>query len=464
MEKITLKKQDITKLIQILREQDEVEEPNDEIYIDSEELNRLLPAIDYNLNALSKLRKFKDKKIVINGDLKLRGKPVKSLGPIIRINGNLDMVDTDIASIEGVQIAGRVTDWGSEMAKIKERRRVAGELAQAQSRREDDEWSLENADEEGLCAIAVFQFLQEEEPNEVQSEEDVDRLRQLKERRGNIYYDQEQGNDSEELQNELDSVDAEIEEIELKIDVYALIPSRYKFYGKMYSFDILNSGGLYGNTYAASTESEAERAALQYAEEYIDENGVRVFNENFWTNHLDEESILDYFRDFYDDDIRNNHEAYFDDDDFELTNEQEARKEQLENYIEEMEQLKSDTEDEQSDLEDSDSEEYENLEFNIKEIESNIETAQNELDEIEPDKIPTEDMIERKVDDMLDDVKYDYSAKLDEFGLDVENFIDKDALAQAFVDSDGIGIMNGYNNTYETVYVNNETYVVMRIN
>ena len=193
MEKITLKKQDITKLIQILKEQDEVEEPNDEIYIDSEELNRLLPAIDYNLNALSKLRKFKDKKIVINGDLKLRGKPVKSLGPIIRINGNLDMVDTDIASIEGVQIAGRVTDWGSEMAKIKERRRVAGELAQAQSRREDNEWSLENADEEGLCAIAVFQFLQEEEPNEVQSEEDVDRLRQLKERRGNIYYDQEQG-------------------------------------------------------------------------------------------------------------------------------------------------------------------------------------------------------------------------------------------------------------------------------
>ena len=208
MEKITLKKQDITKLIQILKEQDEVEEPNDEIYIDSEELNRLLPAIDYNLNALTKLRKFKDKKIVINGDLKLRGKPVKSLGPIIRINGNLDMVDTDIASIEGVQIAGRVTDWGSEMAKIKERRRVAGELAQAQSRREDAEWSLENADEEGLCAIAVFQFLQEEEPNEVQSEEDVDRLRQLKERRGNIYYDQEQGNDSDELQDELDSIDA----------------------------------------------------------------------------------------------------------------------------------------------------------------------------------------------------------------------------------------------------------------
>ena len=463
MEKITLKKQDITKLIQILKEQDEVEEPNDEIYIDSEELNRLLPAIDYNLNALSKLRKFKDKKIVINGDLKLRGKPVKSLGPIIRINGNLDMVDTDIASIEGVQIAGRVTDWGSEMAKIKERRRVAGELAQAQSRREDDEWSLENADEEGLCAIAVFQFLQEEEPYDVQTEEDVDRLRQLKERRGNIYYDQEQGNDSDELQDELDSIDAEIEEIEEKIDVYSLIPSRYSYYGKMRTYEIYQ-GNLYGKTYASSTEDEAERAALEYAIEYIDDNGVTVFNDNFWMDHLDEESILDYFRDFYEDDVRNNTDVYFDEDDFELTSEQEERKEQLENYIEEMEQLKSDTEDEQRELEDSDSDEYYELDEKIKEIESNIETAQNELDEIEPDTEPTEEMIDRKVDDLLDDVKYDYRAKLDEFGMDVSEYVDKDALAQAYVDSDGIGIMNGYDGTYETTYVNDETYVVMRTN
>jgi hypothetical protein len=463
MEKITLKKQDITKLIQILKEQDEVEEPNDEIYIDSEELIRILPAIDHNLNALSKLRKYRDKKIVVNGDLKLRGKPVKSLGPIIRINGNLDISNTDIASIEGVQIAGRVIDWGSEMAKIKERRRVAGELALAQSRREDNEWSLENADEEGLCAIAVFQFLQEVEPDEVQSEEDVDRLRQLKERRGNIYYDQEQGNDSDELQDELDSIDAEIEEIEEKIDVYSLIPSRYSYYGKMRTYEIYQ-GNLYGNSYASSTEDDAEKAALQYAEEYIYENGITVFNENFWMDHLDEEGILDYFRDFYEDDIRNNTEAYFDDDDFELTTEQEERKEQLENYIEEMEQLKSDTEDEQRELEDSDSDEYYELDEKIKEIESNIETAQNELDEIEPDTEPTEEMIDRKVDDLLDDVKYDYRAKLDEFGMDISDYVDKDALAQAYVDSDGIGIMSSYDGSYETTYVNDETYVVMRTN
>jgi len=463
MEKITLKKQDITKLIQVIKEQDETSETSDVIEVTPDELYKLFPAIDYNLNALSKLRKYRDKKIVVNGKLSLRDSKIKSLGPIIRINGDLDIVDSGIASLEGITVTGRISDWGSEMSKIRERRRVAGELAMGQSRREDNEWSLENADEEGLCAIAVFQYLQEEEPNEVQTDEDIDNLRQLKERRGNIYYDQEQGNDSEELQDELDSIDAEIEEIEEKIDVYALIPGRYGYYGKMRTYEIYQ-GGLEGNTYAVSTESRAEDAALEYAKESIDENGIGGFNQNFWIDHLDEESILDYFRDFYEDDVRNNTDVYFDEDDFELTSEQEERKEQLENYIEEMEQLKSDTEDEQRELDDSDSEEYENLEFNIQEIESNIETAQDELDKIEPDTEPTQEMIDRKVDDLLDDVRYDYAAKLNEFGMDAEEYLDKDALAQAWVDSDGIGIMNGYDGTYETTYVNDETYVVMRTN
>lgn len=464
MEKITLKKQDITKLIRVIKEQDESEETSNVIEVSPEQIYKLLSAVDFNLNALSKLRNFRDKDIVVKGNFSLRGKPVKSLGPIKKIEGDLDIVDSGVASLEGVTVTGRVTDWGSEMSKIRERKRVAGELAMAQSRREDDDWSIEGGDPQGLAAHAVLQYLENDEPDEVQTEEDRDRLRQLKEQRGNIYYDQEQGNDSDELQDELDSVESEIEEIEEKLDVYALIPSRYSWYGKMYSFEILNSGNLYGNTYAASTEDQAELAALQYAEEYIDEHGVQGFNEHFWMEHLDEEGILDYFRDYYEDDVRNNPDVYFDEDDFELTTEQEQRKEQLESYIEEMEQLLSDTEDEQRDLEDSDSDEYAELDEKIKEIESNIETAQEELDEIEPDKEPTEEMIERQVDYMLDDVKYDYKAKLDELGMDISDWVDKDALAQAYVDADGPGIMNGYDGTYETVYVNDETYVVMRTN
>jgi hypothetical protein len=463
MEKITLRKENITKLINLIKEQDELQQEGNTVEVTPEELYKILPAIDYNFNALGKLKKFKDKDIIVKGSLNLRGKPARTLGPIKKIEGGLDMSDTLIPSIEDVEITGRVDDWGSTRARIKEQRRIAGLRAEAQSRREDGDWDIENADSEGLAANAIFQVLESEEPNSVKSEEDVEELRRLKERLGNLYYDQEQGNESEEVQNEIDLIEVNIEEIEEKIDVYELIPSNYNFYGSLYRFDIL-SGDLQGWEYVAGLESDAEQAAYEYAKESIDEVGVTSFNQSFWESHLDEEGILDYFRDFYENDVRENPEIFFDEDDFELTTEQEERKEQLENYIEEMEQLKSDLEDEQIGLEDSDSEEYENLEFNIQEIESNIETAQNELDLIEPDTEPTEEMIERKVDDMLDDVKYDFKAKLDEFGMDVSDWVDKDALAQGWVDSDGYGIMNSYDGSYETVRINGDSYIVMRLN
>jgi len=462
MEKIKFKKEDITKLINVLKEQDETQEPNDELRISAEELQKLLRFADYNIMGLSKTKKFRDKKIIVVGNLDLSDRPIKSLKPIYKIEGNLDISNSEVASIDDVIITGGVRDWGSERAKIKERRRIASLRAEAQARREDDDWSIENADDEGLAAQAVFKYLQYVEEDAVQSEEDVDNLRQLKERLGNLYYDQEQGNDTGELQGEIDALEADIEEIEEKIDVYELIPSKYSYYGRLYRFEIY-SGDLKGQEYVGGKERDAERAALEYAEQYIDENGPTSFNEHFYMDHLDEDGILNYFRDFYEDDVRNNPDVYFSEDDFELTSEQEARKEQLENYIEEMESMLSDLEEEQRNLEDSDSDEYYELDEKIQEVQSNIDTAQEELDTIEPDTEPTEEMIDRQVENMLDDVKYDYRAKLDEFGMDISDWIDKDALAQAWVDADGYGIMNSYDDSYDTVYIDETQYIVMRV-
>jgi hypothetical protein len=461
MKKHLYRKQDIIKVIQILNEQDNEDQDNT-VVVEPEELYRILPAIDYNLNALSKLKKYRDKDIIVNGSFNISEKPIKSLGPIVRIEGNLDISHTNIASIENVTVTGRVSDWGSEMAKIKERKRVAALRAEAQSRREDGDWDIEKGDMVGLAAQAIFEYLQSEEPDNVRPEEDSERLRNLQERLGNLYYDQEQGNDTDELQGEIDAIEEDIEEIEEKIDVYSLIPSKYNFYGSMSRFEIYD-GELSGREYVAGTQSDTEDAALEYAKQFIDEHGATSFNDYFWQRYLDEDGILDYFRDFYEQDIIDTPEAYFDDDDFELTSEQEERKEQLENYIEEMEQLKSDTEDEQSDLEDSDSDEYYELDKKIKEIESNIETAQNELDEIEPDTEPTQKMIEERLDYLLDDVKYDYKAKLYDFGMDPSGWVDIDAMAKGYVDEDGYGIMNSYDGTYDTVDINGETYVVMRL-
>jgi DNA repair exonuclease SbcCD ATPase subunit len=462
MAKLSFKKQDINNLIKLIKEQDQTNLQDDTLVVSPEEIYKILPAIDYNIKALSRIKKYKDKKIIIDGDFSIEGKPVKSLGPIIKILGNLDISKSDVASIEGVEVKGRVSDWNSERSRIRERKRVAGLRAEAQSRREDDDWNIEKGDSEGLAAQAIFEYLQENNEN-VQTEEDVENLRGLKERLGNLYYDQEQGNDSDELQDQIDSLEAEIEEIEEKIDVYELIPSSYRFYGDLYRFEIY-SGDLKGAEYAAGLDSDAEDAALEYAKEYIDEVGVEGFSRGFYLDYLDVDGIVEYFRDFYENDIRDNPESYFDESDYELTEEQEKRKEQLESYIEEMEELLSDTEQEQRDLEDSDSDEYYELDEKIKEIESNIETAQNELDSIVPDTEPTEEMIEDKVKDYLRDVRYDPADKLTEFGMDISEWVDKNDLAQGLVDSDGYGIMNGYDGNYSSVYVDGKEYIVMRLN
>jgi len=160
MEKIKFKKEDITKLINVLKEQDETQEPNDVVRISAEELQKLLRFADYNMMGLSKTKKFRDKKIIVVGNLYLSNKPIKSLKPIYKIEGNLDISNSEVASIDDVIITGSVRDWGSEIAKIRERKRIAGLRAEAQARREDEDWSLEKADDEGLSAQAVFKYLQ----------------------------------------------------------------------------------------------------------------------------------------------------------------------------------------------------------------------------------------------------------------------------------------------------------------
>jgi|LakMenE18May11ns_1017448.scaffolds.fasta_scaffold9949655_9 hypothetical protein len=462
MAKLSFKKQDINNLIKLIKEQDQTNLQDDTLVVSPEEIYKILPAIDYNLKALSRIKKYKDKKIIIDGDFSIDGKPVKSLGPIVKILGSLDISKTDIASIEGVTVTGRVSDWYSERARIRERKRIAGLRAEAQSRREDDDWNIEKGDSEGLAAQAIFKYLQGDDEY-VQTEEDVENLRGLKERLGNLYYDQEQGNDSDELQDQIDEIEADIEEIEEKIDVYELIPSNYGFYGNFYRFEIF-SGDLSGREYVAGLDRDAEDAALEYAKQYIDDVGVEGgFSRGFYEEYLDIDGIVDYFRDFYENDIRDNPEIYFDESDYELTEEQEKRKEQLEEYIEEMEDLKSDLEDQMDELEHN-SDEYNEIEEQLQEVISNIDKAQDELDSIEPDNEPTEEMIEGKVKDYLSDVRYDPVYKLTEFGMSVIEWVDKDDLAQGLVDSDGYGIMNSYDGNYSSVYVNDEEYIVMRLN
>jgi DNA repair exonuclease SbcCD ATPase subunit len=151
--------------------------------------------------------------------------------------------------------------------------------------------------------------------------------------------------------------------------------------------------------------------------------------------------------------IRDYPDSYFSDSDYELTYEQEERIEQLESQIADLEQ-------EQSEL-DTDREDYDEL---YEDFQNHIDALQEELDSIEVDTEPTEEMIENKVEELVRDVRRDPLDYLKNYGLDFKEYVDEDALAQGLVDSDGWGVMNGYDGQYDSEEVNGITYYIMRVN
>ena len=447
---IKLKESDLENIVKLVIEQTEDVQNEDQwIEMTGDEFKKYAERANNNLDFLSKTKMFRGKKVKINGALELKDPSYKSMGPIKYVDGRLDISSSEISSIEGVTVTGYIWDHNTPISRKKERIRINGLLSDAQQRREDNEWAIENEDYDGLRAQALFQHLSSEYPDEFISEEEEVELRQLKETLGGLIYDQEQGNESDELQDQIDSVEASIEELEEKLDVYSLMPSVYNRRGGMMSFEII-TGNLSGREYHVGSEYEADNEALEYAKNQIDDIGVDQYNSGFVEYYLDERGIEEYFRDFYYSDVRDNIDSYFDESEYGITDEEEEEMEELENKISQMEDLQSETEE--------DSDEWNNYEEQIDAMKEQIEDIQN------MEREPTPTQIEDKVDEMVEDVMRDPVDKLKDWGMEIKDWVNTDDMAQGLVDSDGYGIMSSYDGSYDSEYVLEKQYIIIRNN
>jgi len=457
--KIILTESKLRKLVKNI-----VEQVEDEYYrISPVELTELLKLSGYHMQGVTKLPKFQGKKLWVTGSLNLSNRPIDSLGRIAHVDGTLDISNTKISNIDGVTVKGSVWDTGTPReakreAKIFREKRNEGEV-----RRANKEWDIEDTDEIGLKANALFQNLIENGEISVLDDEEQQTLDNLQSQLESLEQQQQDYDTSnEDWQEVWDSLQERIEEVEQEIedvgkndgDVYDIYPTKYKHYG-LTQFEVL-MGGFRNKEYSVGDYDEMEEASLVYGKNYIDDVGVDGFREYFLQENIDEDSLREYVTDSYEDDVWQNPEVYFNDDDFELTDEEEARKEQLEEYIERMEEEQSNLEDE---IEDPDeySERYD-------EIQNMIDKAQEELDNIEPDKEPTQEMVDRVVENIVDDALRDPVRYIRDNGLNIKNFIDEEELAKALIESDGWGIMNGYDGQYDEVTINDTSYYVMRVN
>jgi len=449
-------------------------EQSDEYYkISPKEYEDLMKFAGYHGQGVTKLKMFGGKPLWITGDLDLSDTPTDSLGNVKYIEGKLDIRNTNISDLSGVEVKGYTWDGGTPI----ERRRKAEErrkkLQSAEERRINKEWDIDNPDitELGEKANALYDMLVGDREIEEPDEEQLDELKNLEEEIRRVTNEMEQSEDEErakQLYNTLSELQDRVEELrENIITVYNIIPMPYTYYG-LQEFEVVG-GGLDGYEYAVGDEDEMDEAAYEYAKNYVDEVGVEGFRQSFWEDYLDTDAIEDYFRDFFYDDVRQNPEIYFDQSEMPTTEEQDRRKEELEEYIEKVEGVIVKMEQKQEDLNDTveDPNEYkkqwDEIEERIKILKGHIDDSQEEIDNMVPEGEVTTQMVEDKVEDLVSEKMSDPRVSLDEFGADISEYIDMEALARGLVESDGYAIMGSYDGTYDTENVNGTYYYIMRI-
>jgi hypothetical protein len=249
-----------------------------------------------------------------------------------------------------------------------------------------------------------------------------------------------------------------LDEYTSKIDVYNIVPTG-EFYDTT-EFEVIDSSNVESNRYAVGTEDEMKSSAYDYVDQLIDEIGYRGFSENFAKGYIDEEEVIRYAEDLFEDDVRDNPESYIDEEDRMLSDEQEEKIEQLKMRISQLESMIEKFEEEM------DGENDDDLQERIDEMNERIEEMNDEITEIEED--PEGDFPEEKIDeaiqDKVSDVRYDVTSFMEDFGLNWEDYIDKDEFIDGVIDADGYGhTLNGYDGNADEQKVLDKWYYVMRL-
>jgi Arc/MetJ family transcription regulator len=345
------------------------------------------------------------------------------------------------------------------LERLRIQRILEGRRDEANDRRLDNEWELgPDCPDEGLKAHALLDWLDSNGDVEIITNEDRGEIARIQNEidRLQLEYDNDE-NVRGDLLDEISELEDELDEFTSKIDVYNIVPTGNHY--DMSEFEVIDSP-VEGRRYAVGNEGEVKSSAYDYVEQLIDDIGYRGFNESFAQGFIDERAVLDYAEEFYEDDIRENPESYFDEEDRMLSDKQEEKIEQLKMRISQLESMIEKFEEEM------DGENDDDLQERIDEMNERIEEMNDEITEIEED--PEGDFPEEKIDeaiqDKVSDVRYDVTRFMEDFGLNWEDYIDKDEFIDGVIDADGYGhTLNGYDGNADEQKVLDKWYYVMRL-
>jgi hypothetical protein len=384
----------------------------------------------------------------------------------------LEKILSRINSYISTTFADQLKIWNDKELAEKERQRLNREanereyrrkLALAEERRENNEWDLEDTDDIGLKANALFRYLvsiddlQELTPEIKARIVEAEReLAQYQEQ----YDSQENANEDTDLVANIEALEEELDGYKELADVYFLLPAQYGHYG-LAQFENIKDGA----EWAVGDESEIEEASREAVENLLDDVGFQGFRGGFVENYVDEDAVESYIRDFFSHDVYENPDVYLEDDDKEISSSQKQEIAKLR-----QEEIELDSERDNLDP-DEYPEDY--IEQRTTEIEERLLEIQDEIEEINnnPDGDYDEDAIEKAIDNQV----YEHSRDLESFvsnfiGTDYfewiinNNFINKEEFIQGVVDADGYGTcLNSYDGDVNEEVVNDRTYYIVRV-
>ena len=367
------------------------------------------------------------------------------------------------------EFADQLKIWRDKEAAKKERERIERLKIQrilhqreeeAQERRLEGEWTLdENCPEEGLKAHALLDWLVDNNDVDVWTKEERDEVIRLQNEIERLQSEYDNSEDVQtELLDEISDLEDEIEQLsENKIDVYNIIPTG-SFYDTT-EFEVINAG-LDDRRYAVGTEDEMQSSCESSVENLIDDIGYEGFNSSFARSHIDVDAVVSYAENVYEDDVRDNPEVYLDENERQISDQQREKIEILKMRISQTEELISNLE------EHLDGPNSEEIEEKIDEYQDMISEYESDIEDIEnsPEGEFPDEMIEEKVQELVDDVRSDPEYFMNDYGLNWADYVDKDAFIQDVIDTDGFGhTLNSYDGNADEVTVQDELFYVMRI-
>jgi hypothetical protein len=325
-----------------------------------------------------------------------------------------------------------VKTTGSVEYKHQEKLRQIRIKREIEERRSNDEWS------DYPIPFALMEYLQDNGNWDGPSNDEIDEMKsELSLSIDELANLDQNSQEYKDMEEQIDNLESRISEYE---DVYNIIPVHYTT-----DYGYFEYGGM---EFLVATDDAADELAYESVKSLIDDDGLGGFNSWLIESHIDGEKVVESFRDYFDEDVRENPEGYLDDDDRELTRVSERRISEIEDEISDLQDL----------LDGVDEDE---INEKIEELESEKEYILGDYDSYEY----SETAIDAAVENRLREIERDPLNTLKEFGMDVFDYVDIDDLVKEVVDSDGRGhILASYDGSEDSVDYDGDLYYIYRTN